>query len=236
MSGGKTPGSKRKWGERAEGMPTWVMPAIRALVKAFDYPKSAPHIYTGVESTLPLLARMSAAVAETPSKRAKSNFNSAPPALSDARILSLIAVIFLYLFARMKDEDVSPEQYDEWRKISLDTLLKTPTGQNTTFDELSVETEELLPMAQSEGWLQMEWFINVTPLDDGDEMEGVEATGQNGTPAKPKNNVLRSGGSDYIGLGTMMQDATDYLGERQREDYKIWKAKIMARIQEIETA
>jgi origin recognition complex subunit 6 len=45
---------------------------------------------------------------------------------------------------------------------------------------------------------------------------------------------LLSGGSDYIGLGTMMQDATDYLGERQQEDYRRWKAKVMARVQEVE--
>ena len=34
----------------------------------------------------------------------------------------------------------------------------------------------------------------------------------------------------------MMQDATDYLGERQQDDYAKWKAKIMARVQEIEAA
>jgi origin recognition complex subunit 6 len=47
---------------------------------------------------------------------------------------------------------------------------------------------------------------------------------------------LKAGGSDYIGLGTMMQDATDYLGERQQEDYTRWKAKILARVQEIEAS
>jgi origin recognition complex subunit 6 len=46
--------------------------------------------------------------------------------------------------------------------------------------------------------------------------------------------MTKTGGSDYIGLGTMMQDATDYLGDRRREDFKIWKAKVMARVQEIE--
>jgi origin recognition complex subunit 6 len=32
----------------------------------------------------------------------------------------------------------------------------------------------------------------------------------------------------------MLQDATDYLGERQRQDYQAWKAKIMARVAKIE--
>jgi origin recognition complex subunit 6 len=34
----------------------------------------------------------------------------------------------------------------------------------------------------------------------------------------------------------MMQDATDYLSERRKEDYKIWEAKIMARVQQIEAS
>jgi origin recognition complex subunit 6 len=47
---------------------------------------------------------------------------------------------------------------------------------------------------------------------------------------------LRDGGSSYIGLGTMMQDATDYLGERQREEYASWKAGIIARVEAIEAS
>jgi origin recognition complex subunit 6 len=34
----------------------------------------------------------------------------------------------------------------------------------------------------------------------------------------------------------MMQDATDYLGERQRGEYQRWKKGIMARVEEIEAA
>jgi origin recognition complex subunit 6 len=34
----------------------------------------------------------------------------------------------------------------------------------------------------------------------------------------------------------MMQDVTDYLGERQQNEYLDWKAKIMARVERIEAA
>lgn len=215
------------------------MPTIRALVKSFGYPIASPHIYTGLESVLPLLARMSAASADSPSRRPRRAATAAqvsPSKVTDVRILSLIAVIFLYVFARMKDVDISPEQYNVWRETAITTLLKLPVGQDITYEELSLETEQMMPTAQEEGWLQMDWFMNVTPQVGGDETDGVETTGGDSRPVMGTQKGLRASRSDYIGLGTMMQDATDYLGERQREDYKKWKARIMARVQEIEAS
>lgn len=232
LTGRRTPRSTKK--PDAFAIPDWVMPAIRKLVKAFDFASAAPHVFTGVESTLPLLARMSTATAESPSKRPRrANASSASPTgLSDGRIKGLIAIIFLYVFTRMKNVEVVPEEYKVWRRTALDTLLAVPTAEEITYDDLSLEAEELMPMAKAQGWLDMEWFENVEPLeDDADAMEGVEVT-----QASKKSTMAKSGGSDYIGLGTMMQDATDYLGDRQREDFKRWKAQVMARVQEIEAS
>ncbi|KAK8168765.1 hypothetical protein BKA80DRAFT_308449 [Phyllosticta citrichinensis] len=36
------------------------------------------------------------------------------------------------------------------------------------------------------------------------------------------------------GLGTMIQDSVDYLSEEKRRDFKVWKAEIMKRVEEIE--
>ncbi|KAL6708395.1 hypothetical protein ACN47E_002658 [Coniothyrium glycines] len=220
-------------------IPEWVMSTIRLLVKAFDYPFAAPHIYTGVESIIPFMSRMSVAAAETPSKRPRRAITTdlAPKGdISDIRVLGLIAVIFLYVYARMQDIDISPDQYSEWREKAVNTLLELPAGRNVKYDELSLVTEELMPTAQHEGWLRMEWFSNISIHDNVEEMEGVEIAGVDSHPAPQGRQGLKAGGSEYIGLGTMMQDATDFLGERQKEDYKRWKAKIMDRIQEIETA
>jgi origin recognition complex subunit 6 len=211
------------------------MPAIRSLLKAFDFPIAAPNVFTGVESILPILARMSVAAAETPSKRSRKASNVSQPTatrLSDARILALTAVIFLYVYTKMKNVEVTPEQYKAWQDTTISTLLAMPIGQDVTFDDLSLEMEEMLPMALAEGWLQMEWFMNVVP-QEAEDMEGVEATGSANNRTAGSGGV-RSGGSDYIGLGTMMQDATDYLGERQKQVYKQWKAKVMARMEAIE--
>jgi origin recognition complex subunit 6 len=72
------------------------------------------------------------------------------------------------------------------------------------------------------------------PAEDLDDMEGIELTGNNIRNSVARNVVAKSGASNYIGLGTMMSDATDYLGERQRQDYEEWKSRVMARVQQIE--
>jgi origin recognition complex subunit 6 len=231
----RTPRSTKRGRESDAEPPEWVMPAIRALAKAFEYPAVIPHVYTGVESIYPLLARMAAAAAETPSKRPRRPTSTAHPSadISDTRLFSLIVVIFLLVFSRMKDVDVSPEKYNEWLAKATNAVLKTPSAKDITQEELAPVIEQTMAMAKEEGWLQMQWFDSVKPPENEDEMEGVEMTGD--TAVKAKGLGLRSG-SDYIGLGTMMQDATDYLGEQQQDDYTKWKAMVMARVQEIESA
>ncbi|KAF2131802.1 hypothetical protein P153DRAFT_336425 [Dothidotthia symphoricarpi CBS 119687] len=235
----KTPRTTRKEGDKAGELPGWTMSTIRSLAKSLDHPNAAPHIFTGVESIIPLLARMSAAVVGTPTKRPrKVTTTSQPPTspVSDTRIIALIATVFLYVLARMSDQEVTPDQYQKWQEDTLNTLLELPSGQNITYEELSPEVIQLRDMAPGEGWLHMEWFLNIAPSHDVDAMEGVEATDGNAHSLKENRKRPRDGASSYIGLGTMMQDATDYLGERQREDYKRWKANVMARVQEIEAA
>jgi origin recognition complex subunit 6 len=213
------------------------MPTIRALTKVFDFPTAAPHTYTGVESIYPLLTRMSAAAAETPSKRPKRAASAAQASstdVTDTRILSLIVIIFLLVFSRLENLDVTPEQYTKLVEKAVNIILKLPIAKSITHEELSPAIEQMMLAAREEGWLQMQWFDSVRPEQNMDEMEGVEMADSVPRAAKGSSNGLRAGGSDYIGLGTMMQDATDYLGERQQEDYKIWKEKILARVQEIE--
>jgi origin recognition complex subunit 6 len=233
----KTPLSARKTPRRVESngeAPEWVMPTIRALAKTFDYTSLIPHVYTGVESIYPLLSRMSAAAAETPSKRLKRTTASSSGDVSDTRVLSLIVVVFLLVYSRMRDIDVSIQQYNEWLAKAIKAVMQLPAAKEVTDEEMQVKIDETMKMAKEEGWLQMQWFDSVRPQADGEEMEGVEMSGN--TAAKAKGMGLRSGGSDYIGLGTMMQDATDYLGERQQEDYMRWKVQILAKVQELETS
>ncbi|KAI4687801.1 uncharacterized protein J4E88_003392 [Alternaria novae-zelandiae] len=238
LSARKTPRTARRLDDNNGEAPEWVMPTIRSLAKTFEYTSLIPHVYTGVESIYPLLSRMSAAAAETPSKRPKRTAatTSSSGEVSDTRVLSLIVVVFLLVYSRMKDIDVSIQQYNDWLAKAVKAVLVLPATKDVEDDELQAKIEETMKMAKEEGWLQMQWFDSVKPQGDGEEMEGVEMCDDAAAAAKAKGIGLKSGGSDYIGLGTMMQDATDYLGERQQEDYARWKEDILARVRELEGA
>lgn len=191
-----------------------------------------------MEIILPLLARMSAAAAETPSKRPKRAAAISQTAISDiseSRILGLIAVVSFYVLNRMLDQDITPEQFIQWTNKAVATLLKFPAAKEVSAADLQAEIASLMPMAQEEGWTRMEWFLNVLP-PSAEEMQGVEATYSRPAVIANRSQGLRDGGSNYIGLGTMMQDATDYLGNRQREEYARWMAGIMARVEAIEAS
>jgi origin recognition complex subunit 6 len=137
----------------------------------------------------------------------------------------------------MTDQEITPSQFMKWRDKAVELLLDSPAGKDCGREETLAEIERLMPMAQEEGWLGMEWFLNVLPPGDDDEMEGIETAELLGTGTRGRNSSLKDSlGSDYIGLGTMMQNATDHLGERQRDDYKRWKAGIMERLEEIEAS
>jgi origin recognition complex subunit 6 len=134
----------------------------------------------------------------------------------------------------LMDRDITPEQFAEWRGKAVKTLLESQAGRGVEEEDVLAEIETLMSMANEEGWLQMEWLENVVPLEDGETMEGVEMA--DGTGAHEKHDTLLATGSEYIGLGTMMQDATDYLSEARKADYERWKTKMIARIEEIEAA
>lgn len=239
-SGRRTPKSTRGGAHTFEEAPEWVMPAIRSLVKAFEYPAAAPHIYTGVETILPLLARTTAAAGvETPSKRSRGS-DSRRNEITDTQILGLIAVVFLYVFARMKDVDVSEKHYAVWSERAVRMLCETAVGETTSSEEMLLVMEALMPMVHEEGWLDMEWFSNILPEGSGEAVQGVETTegdqpGASAVAVKGMGKGMGGGGSEYIGLATMMQDATDYLGERQRDNYQQWKSRILERAREIES-
>lgn len=234
----KTPQTAQKHESDSGEPPAWVMPCIRVLVKQLSCPLAAPHVYTGIESVLPLLARMGESAPETPSKRPR-RIASAPQAsmaaVTKTKLFALLVVVFFYVLARMTTEDVTPEQYDERRNIAFRTLLELPEAKGVVYDDLLSETDRLMAVAQEEGWLQMEWLLNVTPPNDTDEMEGIE-TARESTVHSAKYTALglRIGGSDHVGLGTMLQDCNDYLGELHKQDFKTWRADIEARFQEKE--
>jgi origin recognition complex subunit 6 len=98
------------------------------------------------------------------------------------------------------------------------------------------DVDSWLIQIPSRGWLELDWFENIV---EGAGLEVKDGLGQNGHSVDAVLESMAEGGGvakDVLqaGLGTMMQDRVNYLSERKRAEYKIWKEGIMARIEEIE--
>lgn len=102
----------------------------------------------------------------------------------------------------------------------------------------SKDIDNWLLEISTRGWLTLDWFTNIVEgaglqssshdptIDKDDEMLLYE----NDEPEEGEQDALRTG------LGTMMQDRVDYLSEKRRRDYAVWKKNILARCEEIEAA
>ncbi|KAF2747217.1 hypothetical protein M011DRAFT_402771 [Sporormia fimetaria CBS 119925] len=249
LSKRKTPGTAAK-ATNARELPEWVTPTVRQLVKDLSYPGAAPHVFAGVEATFPLLVQLSEPAApETPSKRPRrtastsvvaqssSSSSSSSSESTDARGLALLAVITFYVLVKLMSKDIHAKQFAHWRDRAVACLSMAEAGKHLSAMDIISQIDQLMPIVKAEGWLNMDWFSNIVPEQLENQMEGVEATddtapdGDRGRGATLKEML----GSDYIGLGTMMQDATDCLGEQRCEDYKSWKRTVMQRIDQIES-
>jgi origin recognition complex subunit 6 len=83
------------------------------------------------------------------------------------------------------------------------------------------------------GWLNLDWFENIV---EGSGLGVKDASGQAEDGEMLLARSRSTGGNNDLrqrGLGTMMQDRVDYLSEKKRAEYKIWKESITTRIEEM---
>ncbi|PYH42331.1 uncharacterized protein BP01DRAFT_347181 [Aspergillus saccharolyticus JOP 1030-1] len=111
------------------------------------------------------------------------------------------------------------------------------------------DVDQWIALIMEQGWAQgREWFENIPQAGevDGDEEflsdygggaeeeDGLTAGGQ---PSRKKQRLhigkeTRRG--LLPGLGTMMQDRVDWLSEDRREEFAVWRAAIMKRVEQLE--
>ncbi|OCL14110.1 hypothetical protein AOQ84DRAFT_429074 [Glonium stellatum] len=250
-------------GTQYKEAPEWVMPTIRHLCKAFSSPAAAPHVFAGVCSVLALHKSSQSSTAahlraSTRSRRSAAGSTLAQSGLepiTESRMPGLIATIVFYTLARMANKETTPDQYLEQRDKAISTLRELEVGKDRDEESIQADIEHFMREAQAEGWLKMEWFLNVAAgwlADDagnGEDGEQVDVEGYNEdedsavrrlSRRRRRNNSEVLGEADgnnrglQIGLGTMMQDKVDYLSEDRQLDYLEWRAGIMARIERIE--
>jgi origin recognition complex subunit 6 len=250
---------KKQGDEESTELPPWTMPTIRALCKALDEPKAAPHVFVGV-STVARLLRENAKEDEedeqphTPSRKRPRRSNgiqsrreqkySALP--FGSKLPALIAVITFYTLSELSDEAPDGDFYKSQRDIAIKTLREHVPSDIIAWDdeitdadpeaELIADIEKFMREASKAGWLDMEWFRNILPSEgraamnaDGEEIVVGDEDEVNG-----HQDEIEYGVESNRGFGTMMTAATDWLSEDRRRDYVVWKKGILKRMDEVE--
>jgi hypothetical protein len=81
------------------------------------------------------------------------------------------------------------------------------------------------------GWIDLDWFLNIQQgdvdgaidqLDDDDDIDGLQWYG-----------IQRDNEPRKTGLGSMMIPEYDFLNDRNKEAYKMWKRAILLRVDEM---
>ncbi|TKA75106.1 hypothetical protein B0A49_02381 [Cryomyces minteri] len=247
-------------------VPEWVMSAIRHVCKAFANPAAAPHVYAGICSVLRLQTLSHTNSADRGTTATATTFilkraapapapAPAPPAIDEATIPALILVIYFYTARRQAGFDVSPESYQTQKSTAMVAMCELAAGQAQSAAEMSRAVEALMLRAHEE-WLDMEWFSNVPEGDayidaevekndgdgDGEDDEERGARTRAQVPRTPLRTRRVKGGGEgnaaglQAGLGTMFQDRLDWLSEGRREEYEVWKAGVLRRVEGMERA
>jgi origin recognition complex subunit 6 len=217
----------------------WIHPTIRGLCKELEAPAAAPHILAGVTTILTL-----------PSPALSNDRDNQREDKKD-KMPALIAAVYFFVGTRLSGRETSGQEYVSQRKGVLSALTKLREDQQLS-EKLRLKAEDgtewegwekvgtkdvdawLLEIS-TRGWLKLDWFENIV---EGAGVEVEDNSGhveEDGEPYPPmagegneNKNVLQSG------LGTMMQDRVDYLSEKKRAEYRIWKQGILKRIKDIE--
>jgi origin recognition complex subunit 6 len=217
----------------------WIHPTIRGLCKELEAPAAAPHILAGVTTILTL-----------PSPSSSSDRDSQKEDKKDKKP-ALIAAVYFFVGTRLSGRETSGQEYVSQRKGVLSTLTKLREDQELG-EKIRGKTKEgaewegwekvgtkdvdgwLLEIS-TRGWLKLDWFENIIEgagVGVKDDSGHVEDDAVSHPPmagvGNENNNILQPG------LGTMMQDRVDYLSEKKRAEYRIWKQGILKRIKEIE--
>ncbi len=203
--------------------PEWIMPLIRRLCSTFSTPLLPPHVYTGSCIVLKLAGL-------SPQQNGEDDWRRDVAAMT-------IAIYFMVL-TRMQRGKMTVEGYAEkvGKACGIAGEGKAKVGRETV--------DEWIKRMNDEGWCRgQEWWGSVPEdvMDVDSTAEGVEMGDEEEfviSRRKRKRLIEEDEGDEegvlLPGLGTMMQDAVDYLSEERKLDYLKWKQGIMVRIKGME--
>jgi origin recognition complex subunit 6 len=238
------------------------MSIIRALCKVLKAPAAAPHVFAGVSSILKAIKETTSGAGTPSRKRARrvsaesSTTFATTSSFEEKDIPALIAVVTMYTLSKLIAAP-STEEYKALRQTAVKTLQKSVPGLNLDEGELVDSIEAFMREAQK-GWLEMDWYLNIPYLGSESNSEDANSVNGNGTvhgddddlnveddeglvtkKTSRRREKSRAGASDISvapnrAFGTMVTDATDWLSDDRRKDYRQWKAKILKQIERVE--
>ncbi|KAF2152353.1 hypothetical protein K461DRAFT_294028 [Myriangium duriaei CBS 260.36] len=195
-------------------IPPFVEGMVARLARAFNDPPAASHVRAGFQ-----------AVVET------------RPDISPARMPALLVVLMLFVYGRRRGRGQwETEEFVAYRARGVEAVREVEEGGVQSDEDMLGDIKGFLRAAGEEAWLEMPWFVMVEALGDGD---GGRKGGVGKTPLRRgEKHATRPREGDeegnpaglVVGLGTMFQDAVDWLS--RREEYGEWKEGIMLRIKQ----
>ncbi|KAI9772552.1 MAG: hypothetical protein M1840_000757 [Geoglossum simile] len=219
-------------------VPIWVTPAICHLCNTLLAPAAIPHVIGGVTSIL-----------TQPSPFLSNDKNAASEAKRD-KVPALIIAIYFFVAMRLSNQETTGAEYVRQRRKAMATIEADPRvlGSGEPFGAKDVDA--WVKEISEKGWLRLDWFNNI-PEEPEPLLERTEEAAEPGVggstsirtaghtspgkrPSARKFLNNRNNNTLHIGLGTMMQDRVDYLGEEKRLDFIEWREDIMRRIETLE--
>jgi origin recognition complex subunit 6 len=214
-----------------EESPEWVMPLIRRLCTTFNTPMLPPHVYTGACVVLKLAGLWPPSEPDQ-----EDDFRSTVAAMT-------IAIYFMVL-TKMQQGKITREVYLDRCEKAVEVAAEIGSG---SFNKDAVD--EWIKKMNDKGWCRAQDWWDSVPEDVMDVVEPHAGNAENymdgqddAVGSKRKRRRLMEddqAGDDkdgvlLPGLGTMMQDAVDFLSEERTLAYLEWKKEIIERMQYME--
>ena len=227
---GKVSAQKIRCLEKDHEAPDWVMPLIRRLCTVFTAPLLPPHVYTGTCVVLKLAKLWPVVGLEHEDELRIS-------------ITAMTIAIYFMVLTKMQRGKMTPELYVDRCGKAVDVAVEMGSG---SFNKDAVD--DWIKKMNDKGWCrQQDWWDGVP--EDVMDVEGqdngrddvAEEDDVVGSKRKRRRLLVEDdqteGDKEGVllpGLGTMMQDAVDFLSEERTLNYLEWKEEVLGRIKQME--
>ena len=157
----------------------------------------------------------------------------------EGKIPALIAAVWFWVLGRLTGKDTNGEEYKK-RRLMVTDVLDTVENSEWVAERVGQEEDawegwETVGSKDIQGWvielkekawLEMDWYENI--VEDADVDDVVDGEGDEELESSRTFEEL-----SRAGLGTMKLDKFDYLTERKRMEYEVWKGKMLRMIDEL---